>query len=492
MNNESVTTQLQPAQEASLKKLTLIWVLTMLALFPILALLGGIMRTAQANLVTSLPADRFYSFLTLHGVGMVGTWFVAAMAGAVFCLRRYVAVSVRVNWIAFFGTVLGVVLLLACTLIGKYGAGWYFLYPLPFKAMGAWQGWATAMFFSTLAVLGVSWTLWSLDLVRAIAMKYSLPSALGWNCIRGKKDAQEVPPVVLISLVATLSNLVGLVTAVVLLVLLAIEHLGAGTPNDALLLKNLTFLFGHLLVNITLYFGVAMVYELLPTYSGRPWKTSKLIAIAWNVVLLLVIFAYFHHLYMDFVQLRWMQMVGQISSYMSAIPAAVMSIFGAMANVYRSRMRWTMASSLLFLGMLGWVIGGIGAVIDSTVAVNLLFHNTLWVPAHFHTYFLMGLTLMVLGGCFHIAEALSGELEKKWLTKLTLVLMCVGGYGFLLMFYISGADSVPRRYASYAPDIAQGIWHAKLAVAFVAVFMVGLLIYIWETGRRCISAFRAA
>ncbi|MDP1588399.1 MAG: hypothetical protein Q8M07_11680, partial [Prosthecobacter sp.] len=212
MNNESVTTQLPPAQEASLKKLTLIWVLTMLALFPILALLGGVMRTAQANLVTSLPADRFYSFMTLHGVGMVGTWFVAAMAGAVFCLRRYVAVSVRVNWIAYLGTVLGVVLLLACTLIGKYGAGWYFLYPLPFKAMGAWQGWATATFFATLAVLGVSWTLWSLDLVRAIAVKYSLPSALGWNYIMGKKDAQEVPPVVLISLVSVLANLVGLVT----------------------------------------------------------------------------------------------------------------------------------------------------------------------------------------------------------------------------------------------------------------------------------------
>jgi hypothetical protein len=71
--------------------------------------------------------------------------------------------------------------------------------------MGAWEGWATATFFATLAVLGVSWTLWSLDLVRAIAVKYSLPSALGWHYITGKKNPQEVPPSVLISLVATLA-----------------------------------------------------------------------------------------------------------------------------------------------------------------------------------------------------------------------------------------------------------------------------------------------
>ena len=40
-------------------------------------------------------------------------------------------------------------------------------------------------------------------------------------------------------------------------------------------------------------------------------------------------------------------------------------------------------------------VGGVAAVIDSTVAVNLVFHNTLWVPAHFHTYYLMGVVFMV-------------------------------------------------------------------------------------------------
>jgi cytochrome c oxidase subunit 1 len=235
---------------------------------------------------------------------------------------------------------------------------------------------------------------------------------------------------------------------------------------------------------------VAVVYELLPGYTGRPWKLNKLIAIAWNVVLVLVIFAYLHHLYMDFVQLRWMQVLGQMSSYLSAIPAAVMTIFGALANLYRAPVRWTLASSLLVLGVLGWTIGGIAAVIDSTISVNLLFHNTLWVPAHFHTYFLMGVTLMVLGGCFHIAEALSGQPEKRGLSRVTLYLFCIGGYGFLLMFYLSGAASVPRRFAAYPEELAQGAVHARIASGFVLVFLAGLAVYVWETGRRCLRAMR--
>lgn len=485
--NATETPLASPAAAGPLRKLTVIWILTMLLLFPVLVVLGGWMRTAQGQLVEGVPPGTFYSVLTLHGVGMVGLWFVAAMSGVACCLNRHVRVSPAVNWFAWAGTLAGVGLLLVATLVGKFAAGWYFLYPLPFQPLGGWPGWSTAVFFAALAVLGVTWTVWCLDMVRAIASRFSLPVALGWDLIRGKSKTSEVPPLVLITLVSVIAALVGLISAVILLVLYLVESRGGG-GNDALLMKNLTFLFGHLIVNITLYLGVAMVYEILPHYSGRPWKNSRPVAIAWNAVLLLVIFAYFHHLYMDFVQLRWMQIVGQIASYLTSLPAAVMSIFGGLANVYRSRMRWTLASALMFLGLLGWTIGGIGAVIDSTVAVNQVFHNTLWVPAHFHTYFLMGVTLMVLGASYHLAVTLSGIKEGGGKVLATvLVLFCIGGFGFVMMFYLSGAASVPRRYALYLNQIAVGTLHAKISVAFVLLFLAGLLVYLWETGRRCVK-----
>ena len=179
--------------------------------------------------------------------------------------------------------------------MGKLGVGWYFLYPLPFFSGGTWPAWATAALFAALGVLGVAWTLWSADVLRAIAARYRLSETLGWHHLAGRSDP-DVPPIIIIATVSCIGVLAGLVAAVVILLLIAWEVLGGGAASDALLMKNLTFYFGHMLVNITMYFGVRLVYEIMPKYTGRPWKTNSLVVLSWNTVLALVMFAYLHHL----------------------------------------------------------------------------------------------------------------------------------------------------------------------------------------------------
>lgn len=488
MITDTIETTRSDAHANAWRRMTLVWGVTVLVLLPVLVLLGLGLRLIQANLFPSLTPDWFYAVLTLHSLGMVGAWFVGTMAGVSYLLTRYTQPSLAVSRFAYAGTLTGVVLLIACTLIGRFGAGWYFLFPLPLFARGVWQPWATWSFFAALAILGVSWTVWTADLLRAIARRYSLGTALCLHYLAGRSEP-AVPPMILISTVSLIANLAGFVAAVVIIVLFAVQALGVDV--DPLLMKNLTFFFGHLLVNVTMYLGVAMVYELLPSYAGRPWKTSRPVAFAWGSLLFLVFFAYFHHLYMDFAQPRWVQTLGQISSYLLSVPAGVVSIFGALTLVYGAPMRWRLASALLFLGVMGWAIGGIAAVIDSTVQFNVHFHNTLWVPAHFHTYYLMGVSLMVLGFIDSFSQELSkaGEISSR--TKLTIMLLVVGGYGFLAMFYWAGAHSVPRRFAVYPEELAQGTLFARIAVGFIVVLLAGLALYLWETGKRCVKAFAA-
>jgi cytochrome c oxidase subunit 1 len=476
--------------EARLTRVTLTWVLVALVLFPVLAVLGFLMRVLQAGFFAAVPPEWFYAVMTLHGLGMVGLWFVAGMAGMSVLLAPYVRPTVGVSWIAFGATLAGVVLLLAATLVGRLGVGWYFLYPLPFHSGGTWPPWATASLFAALAIMGVGWTLWAGDLLWAIARRYRLSDALGWQYLSGR-SSPEVPPIIIIGTVSFIGVLAGLVAAVVILALVAVEQLTTGFVNDALLIKNLTFYFGHMLVNITMYFGVAMVYEIMPTYTGRPWKANTLVAASWNLVLLLVMFAYLHHLYMDFAQPQWLQVVGQVSSYLISVPAAAVTIFSTLALVYGSRTEWKLPALMLYLGVMGWAIGGVAAVIDSTVMVNSRFHNTLWVPAHFHTYYVMGVVLMILGAVFHLLTGLSKVAESGRLTRLIVTTVGLGGYGFLLMFYLAGVSGVPRRYATYPTETAQGILYAKLSLAFIGILLAGALVYIWETGRRCVRALTA-
>src|SRR5262249_8859950 len=173
------------------------------------------------------------------------------------------------------------------------------------------------------------------------------------------------------------------------------------------------------------------------------------------------------------------------------VPAAVVTIFSTLVLVHGTKVRWRLASVMMYLGVMGWAIGGVAAVIDSTVMVNSRFHNTLWVPAHFHTYYVMGVVLMILGTVFHLTTDLSKISEGRFSTPAIVAAVGVGGYGFLLMFYLAGVAGVPRRYASYPAEAAQGIFYAKMSLAFIALLLGGALLYIWETGRRCMRSLAA-
>ena len=96
---------------ARLKRVTLTWVLVALILFPVLAVLGFLMRVLQAGYLATVPPEWFYAVMTLHGLGMVGLWFVAGMAGMSVLLAPYVRPTIGVSWIAFAATLAGVALL---------------------------------------------------------------------------------------------------------------------------------------------------------------------------------------------------------------------------------------------------------------------------------------------------------------------------------------------------------------------------------------------
>jgi cytochrome c oxidase subunit 1 len=309
----------------------------------------------------------------------------------------------------------------------------------------------------------------------ALGGTYGFRYLLGWQYFRAGVAEVEVPPIVVISAASLIAGIITTVVGAVFLVLCLIQWAAPATHFNALLLKNLVFLFGHTIVNITMYFGVAMVYELMPRFSGRPWLTNKAVVIAWNASLFLVLGAFFHHLYMDFAQPRALQYLGQILSYASSAPPTVVTIFGMVSQVYGSGVQWSFVPLTFVLGFMGWLIGGFAAVVDSTIAVNFAFHNTLWVPAHFHTYFLMGYVLLLLGTVYFAVNAAA---EK--LAKMSLAAMVVGGYGFLTMFYLGGVLAVPRRYATYQAILVHAVQHAGQSTAAIAVALI--LLYVMGLG----------
>ncbi|HRO85165.1 MAG TPA: cbb3-type cytochrome c oxidase subunit I [Niabella sp.] len=469
-----------------IKKNTAIWILAVLVLFVLSIILGIIMRLNQGGAVHLEPGT-FYADMTVHGITMIGIWFVAGMAGVNFIMERYVKTSYWANTFALVMTVIGVVMLWVSTLIGDFHAGWTFLYPLPFKI--AWSAWATPMFLWALAVLGVGWLVWVLSLMAALLKKYSISQVFAWQHFRNKNPEVETPPFVLISMVSLLGVLTCLIAAVVLLVLLFAEYYSHGTfVNDALLIKNLTYFFGHTIANEMLYLGLAIIYELFPEISGRPkWKTTWYVAIAWNLTLFFVLLAFFHHLYMDFVQPQGLQIVGQLASYLASLPSAGVTVFSVIVAVYRTKIKWSLSNLLFFIGIAGWVIGGVGAVIDATISNNFLLHNTLWVPAHFHSYNAMGNVLFSLGFFHWFSVEYSKRKGQERLSSLKLSFLLLGGIGFLAAFYVAGAESIPRRYSSYPVEFTSAKLLATLGAVFATVYLIAILLFFSSIFKRCLN-----
>jgi len=158
--------------------------------------------------------------------------------------------------------------------------------------------------------------------------------------------------------------------------------------------------------------------------------------------------------------------------------------------VWGSAFRWTLASTLFYLGLAGWAIGGVGAVIDSLIPLNFRFHNTLWVVAHFHTYLVLGVLLWAFAFLAHLVERDAGETSSRRARAWIVALVVVGGYGLTGTWFVEGALGVPRRYAIQPPgtagySLAGSIFALLLALGFLllCVQLVQLGRVAWERRR---------
>jgi cytochrome c oxidase subunit 1 len=438
---------------------------------------GLCMRLAQAQWL-DLEPNRFYGLMTLHGAGMVG---VAALAGAAIMwhfLREHVELSDRVlvaNLVLF---VAGVAMIVASVLAGNFHGGWTFLFPLPSKSMGMWSNGAAASFLGGLLVIGVGFLLLHLEVARAVIARYgSFARALGWPQLFGGDDGHAPPPTVVASTMVTIVNTIGLVSGASVLVMILVNLYVPGFAIDPLLAKNLTYFFGHVFVNATIYMAVIAVYELLPRYTGRPWKSNRVFLASWTASTVMVMAIYPHHLLMDFAMPKWMLVMGQVMSYLNGLPVLVVTGYGALMIVYRSGIRWDMASGLLFLSMFGWAVGAIPAIVDGTIVINHVMHNTLWVPGHFHTYLLLGMMTMVFGFMYSLGRG--RPRTAGWLDRASFWMFVVATLGFTMSFLYSGRASVPRRFAVHLPewvayDRVASVF-AVLVIAAVSVFVLRFL-----------------
>ena len=458
---------------ASAKLAFQLYVAIGIAVVLLMFIAGAALRAAQAALLP-IPANFGYELMTLHGAGMVGVSGLAGAAVMWYFLRRYVALSTGMFLTMLGLSLVGVVMILAAIGVGRYAGGWTFLYPLPAKSMGIWGPHAAAAFVGGLVFIGVGFLLFYLDCALAILRRYgSFAKTLGLDQLFGSGPVDtSLPPTVVASTVVIIMQVLGILAGAVVLVMTLLNIYVPSIAFDALLMKNLIFFFGHVFINATIYMAVMGVYEIVPRYTGRPWAVSRPFLASWVAVTLLVMAVYPHHLLMDYVMPKWMAVTGQVLSYLSGIPILLVTAYGALTNIHRSGLKWDLPLRLIVFSLFGWAAGVIPAIVDGVIRVNLVMHNTQWVPGHFHFYLLLGLIPMLLGTMLYICTR-EGWTETA-LDRASFWTYGVAGVAFCFVFLAGGWQGVPRRFAVH--DAAWQGYSQIGTLAAVFVLVAGLVL----------------
>jgi cytochrome c oxidase subunit 1 len=465
------------------QRITRTWLGTSAVVLLGLAIAGEVMRAAQAGGGNLVAPATFYEVMSVHGSGMVAVGLMAGAALLWYLVRDELELSVVVNRIVYLLTVTGLLLIVIAIFGLGYSSAWTFLYPLPehpgsattTAALGA------AGYLTGLALAVVGFLLWCVDFLRAGLKRCgSLPRLLGFYVFSApvhghadEPDASATQPSLIAGTVVAILGLSACVIGALIVVLMLITLAYPGLTLSALMAKNMIYYTGHTLANLQIYMAAAIAYSVLPAYARRPWRVTRALVAGWMATLAIVMLAFFHHLYQDFAQPEAVQWVGNVASYAAAIPPMTVTIYGGLVLVWRSGISWSAAPLFTFLAMAGWAIGGLGAVIDSTISMNQFLHNTLWVPAHFHTYMALGVMFFLIGATYHLIPALTGQTMDEAAGRTAAVLMTVGGYGLVLCWYISGSMTAPRRYLYPLPGTEL---LATFGVLFAVVALVGAAI----------------
>lgn len=457
------------------------YLVTALVLFLAMMALGLGMRSSQAGWL-GLPPDWFYRFLSLHGAGMVGTASLVTTAIMWFFLRKYVQLHLWAfvaNYVLF---TIGLWCIVLSVMAGSYAGLWTILYPLPVHSQGMWSREAGAIFMLGYLSIGMGQLLFYLDAAAGIIARYgNFSRALGLQWLFGGEVDQAHPKAVVASTGVLIANTLGLLAGTVALVMSLVNAVYPPIELDPLLIKNLIYWFGHMYPNATIYMGCIAVYELLPRYTGKPFVMGRPFIWAWLATVLYVVLVFPHHLLMDFAQPRWLSVMGQLASWLGGFPVFVVTAYGALVNIHRSGIRWNMPARLLVLSMFGWMAGIVPAILDGTIAVNMVMHNTQWVPGHFHFYMLLGVLSMALAFMFHLIGQRHGQVPPdSGGDRGSLPLYLLGGLVFLFGFLSGGRSSVPRRMAQHIDAWVVtdriGSIGAMLVVLAMLYFVVRLVI----------------
>jgi cytochrome c oxidase subunit 1 len=428
------------------KRIGLLYMISVLTFF----LFGGIAALLlRLELFSAGPtimkADTYNQVMTYHGAIMVFMVIIPgipAILGNIFLPLHIGAKDVafpRLNLMSWYVFMAGAMLAISTFFSTKIDTGWTFYTPYSIKTGTAVVSMVLAAF-----TMGMSSVLTGLNFIvtvhrlRAPGMTMSRIPLFVWA----------------IYSTAILQVLATPVLAITLLLIAAERLFGVGIFNpelggDPVLFQHFFWFYSHPAVYIMILPAMGIVSELITTFSRKTIFGYTAIAFSSLGIAAVSFFVWGHHMFVS----GQSEIAGVVFSFLTmlvGVPTAI-KMFNWLATLYKGSIQFQ-SPMLYALGFLFlFAIGGVTGIMLAVIGLDVHFHDTYFVVAHFH-YVMVGGTLMALmGGFYYWLPKIFGKMYNESLARLSFVFTFIGFNVTFFPQFVLGAMGMPRRYFDYLP-----------------------------------------
>jgi cytochrome c oxidase subunit 1 len=411
-------------------------------------LLGGIFAMViRMELLTPkqtiISADAYNKAFTLHGAIMIFLFIIPAIPAALgnFVLPLLIGAKdvafPRLNLASYYLYVFGALFALASLVTGGIDTGWTFYTPYSTTT-------TTKVSLITLGafILGFSSIFTGVNFIATIH-KLRVPGMTWFNM---PLFIWGMYATAIIQVLAT--PVLGI--TLLLLVMERVWKVGIFDPalgGDPVLFQHFFWFYSHPAVYIMILPGMAIISEVIPTFSKKTIFGYKAIAYSSVAIAFVSFLVWGHHMFTSG-QSDLATAVFSFLTFLVAIPSAV-KVFNWLATMYRGSidLKAPMLYAIMFL--LLFAIGGLTGIFLGTISVDVHLHDTYFVVAHFH-YVMMGGTVMAfIAGLHYWWPKMFGRMySEKW-ARLAALLVFVGFNMTFLAQFVMGSRGMPRRYYNY-------------------------------------------
>ena len=394
-----------------------------------------------------LAADTFYMVLTAHGIDMLIFWIIFfEVAVLYFCsstLLRCRIATPKVAWAAFALMLIGAIM----------------------NNVAVFQGGSSVMMTSYVPMMAAP-TFYLGLILFAVGALIACFVFFGTLVIakREKTYQGSVPLVTFGAITAAIIAVFTIASGAIILIPTFLLSVGVISAVDPLIYRTIWWAFGHSSQQINVAAHISIWYAVAAIAFGAKPMSERVSRGAFLLYILFLQLASAHHLLADpGVSTAWKVVNTSYFMYFAVLASMIhgLTIPGAIEVAQRAKgynnglFEWLRKApwgnpvwSGVFISIIGFgFLGGISGVMMGTEQLNMIIHNTIYVPGHFHATVVVGTTLSFMALTYFLIPVLfRREMINPGLAKLQPYLFGFSMYFFCLVMMGAGTLGVSRRH----------------------------------------------